>query len=116
MTKVIWLGEDQGDIPGPSFTTCYGGLKFSKGEPVELTDPDMIRRAKGNPNFNVIEGKQKEESHGESQTQKEQGKEQSEVKEQSKDYRETEKGTGYSPVKKKVRKRKERTADSGAAV
>ena len=67
MTKVIWLGEDTEDIAGPSFTTCYG-LKFPKGDAVEVTDPDALRRAKGNLQFKVIEGKQ-EDSHGESQTQ-----------------------------------------------
>jgi hypothetical protein len=109
MTKVIWLGEDSTDVAGPSFTTCYG-LKFPKGEAVELTDPDAIRRAKGNLNFKVEETKQ-ENSHGESQTQDEDKiEDKGEAKE--KDYREREKGTGYSPVKKKVRKKKPPAQDA----
>ena len=55
MAKVTWLGEDSDGIAGPSFTTCFD-RKFPKGEAVELTDPDMIRRASGNPFFKVEEG------------------------------------------------------------
>lgn len=53
--KIIWLGEDElhGGGAGPSFTTAYGGIKFPKGEPVEVSDPDSIRRAQGNPQFKV---------------------------------------------------------------
>ena len=101
MTKVIWLGEDSADVAGPSFTTCYG-LKFPKGEAVELTDPDAIRRAKGNLNFKVEETKQ-ENSHGESQTQ---GEDKIEDKGEAKEKGYRENRTGYSPVKKKVRKKK----------
>lgn len=56
MTKVTWLGEDGDGVAGPSFTTCFG-RKFPKGEAVELTDEDMIRRASTNPFFSV-EGKE----------------------------------------------------------
>lgn len=52
MARVLWLGEDGEGVAGPSFTTCFG-KKFPKGEPVELTDADMIRRAAGNPFFRV---------------------------------------------------------------
>lgn len=52
MTKVTWLGEDGDGVAGPSFTTCFG-MKFPKGEPVEIDDPDMVRRASGNPFFSV---------------------------------------------------------------
>ncbi len=114
MAKVIWVGEDTDDVPGPSFTTCYGGLKFPKGVPVEVTDEDAIRRARGNLNFKVLEEgkKQQEKSHGavigEGQTQDEGQKEQVKVEAKTKDYdyRESEKGSGYSPVKKRVRKKK----------
>lgn len=52
MASVTWIGEDQGDVPGPSFTTCYG-RKFHKGQPVEITDEDTLKRARGNPFFDV---------------------------------------------------------------
>lgn len=60
MAQVTWKGEDElhvnlenGSGAGPSFTKAFGGIKFPKGEPVEITDPDFIRRAKGNPFFTV---------------------------------------------------------------
>lgn len=53
MAKVTWLGEDTEDYAGPSFTTCFGGIKFSKGKPVEITDPDSIARARRNQFFEV---------------------------------------------------------------
>lgn len=109
MAKVIWLGEDTEDMPGPSFTTCYG-LKFPKDVPVEVTDEDAIRRARGNLNFKVIEEKKQEKGHGavlgESQTQGEEGQNAIEAKTKGYDFRKTEKGSGYSPVKKRVRKKK----------
>lgn len=56
MAKVTWLGEDElhGNGAGPSFTT-WAGLKFPKGEAVDVTNPDMLRRAKGNRFFRVQE-------------------------------------------------------------
>lgn len=103
MVKVIWVGEDTADIPGPSFTTCYG-LKFPKDVPVEVTDEDAIRRARGNLNFKVIEETKQEKSHGAvlGEVKEEQGK----AKTKDYDFRQGEKGSGYSPVKKKVRKKK----------
>lgn len=55
MAKVTWLGEDQLHGPGlagPSFTT-WKGIKFPKDVPVDVTDQDIIRRAKGNVFFKV---------------------------------------------------------------
>lgn len=52
MAKITWLGEDTSDVSGPSFTTCFG-LKFPKGEAVEVTDKDIIARAKKNKFFEV---------------------------------------------------------------
>lgn len=55
MTRITWLGEDELDgpgIPGPSFT-FWNGIKFRKGEPVEIDDPTMIRKARGNQFFEV---------------------------------------------------------------
>jgi hypothetical protein len=56
MTTLTWLGEDTEDYAGPSFTT-WGNRKFPKDKPVEVDNPDMIRRAKGNRFFRVDEVK-----------------------------------------------------------
>ncbi len=53
MAKLTWLGEDTPDVSGPSFTTAFGGIKFPKGEPVEVADKDIIRRAQKNQYFEV---------------------------------------------------------------
>lgn len=52
MARVTWLGEDADGRAGPSFTTCFG-MKFPKGEPVEVVDKDIIARARRNPFFEV---------------------------------------------------------------
>lgn len=56
MTTLTWLGESDDKIgyAGPAFTT-WGGLKFPVNVAVEVTDKDMIRRAKGNRFFEVHE-------------------------------------------------------------
>ena len=55
MARITWRGEDDlhDGKPGPSFTTAYGGIKFPKGEPVEINDKDIIATARGNPFFEV---------------------------------------------------------------
>jgi len=53
MAKLTWLGEDTESVPGPSFTTAFGGVKFIKGVAVEVADKDIIARAKKNPFFEV---------------------------------------------------------------
>jgi len=57
MTTITWRGEDdlhpEGQA-GPSFTK-WNGIKFPKDTPVEVDNPDMIRRAKGNRFFEVHE-------------------------------------------------------------
>lgn len=53
MAKLTWLGEDGPEVPGPSFTTAFGGIRFPKGEAVEVTDKDTIARARKNPFFEV---------------------------------------------------------------
>jgi len=42
MARLTWLGEDElhNGNPGPSFTTAFGGIKFPKGEAVEVTDKE----------------------------------------------------------------------------
>lgn len=52
MAKITWLGEDEAGVAGPSFTTCFD-KKFPKGEAVEVTDKDIIARARKNPFFEV---------------------------------------------------------------
>lgn len=53
MAKFTWLGEDEPGVAGPSFTTAFGGIKFPKGEAVEVTDKDFILRARKSPFFEV---------------------------------------------------------------
>lgn len=68
MAKLTWLGEDelhrtvtpQGvtvDAAGPSFTT-WRNIKFNKGQAVDVTDADIIAKAKRNPFFKVEEGEE----------------------------------------------------------
>ncbi len=52
MAKLTWLGEDTENYAGPSYTTCFD-MKFPKGQPVEVTDPDTIKRARKNRFFEV---------------------------------------------------------------
>jgi hypothetical protein len=52
MAKITWLGEDTNEYAGPSFTTAFD-MKFPKGEPVEVTDKDIIARARRNQFFEV---------------------------------------------------------------
>ena len=55
MAKLTWLGEDElhNGAPGPSFTTAFGGIKFPKGEPVEVTDKAIIAKARNHNYFEV---------------------------------------------------------------
>lgn len=62
--KITWLGEDadhEGGA-GPSNMT-WKGVKFPIREAVEVSDPDMIRRAKGNKFFKVEEVEPKPVEH-----------------------------------------------------
>jgi len=52
MAKLTWLGEDTQGVAGPSFTTCFD-MKFPKGEAVEVSDKDIIKRAQKNRFFEV---------------------------------------------------------------
>lgn len=58
MVMITWTGEDEyhNGGAGPSFTT-WGPYKFDKDKAVEVTDKDIIRRAKGNKFFKVEEQK-----------------------------------------------------------
>lgn len=68
--NITWLGEDhlhfevdnegnKKDGFGPS-ATIWNGVTFPKGQPVEVTNPRMIEKAKGNQFFEV-EGHVKDE-------------------------------------------------------
>lgn len=63
MAKITWLGEENlhrtvthdgltVESAGPSFTVAFG-VKFPKGEAVEVTDKSIIERAKKNIFFKV---------------------------------------------------------------
>lgn len=52
MAKLTWLGEDEPGVAGPSFTFAFE-RKFPKGEAVEVTDKDIIARARRNRFFEV---------------------------------------------------------------
>ena len=55
MAKITWLGEDDlhDGVAGPSFCIGFGGIKFPKGHPVEVTDKSIIERARKNHFFDV---------------------------------------------------------------
>ena len=120
MAKITWKGEDDpvNDIPGPSWNT-WNGIRFPKGQPVEINDPGMIASARDNQFYIVAEGTRHGEKKDEAQDQgekqkppsleeKAQDKERLERNEPEKDYdyREAEKVSGYSPKKKKGRPKK----------
>jgi hypothetical protein len=137
MTKVIWLGEDSEDEPGPSWM-MWNGVKFRKDQPVEVTDAHMLAKARANRFYKVIEDKkpdQKEASMddmvdvkrvlkpGRIYTEQEMRDEQTKAQEKELEnkaqdlkekverkkynYRQAEKGSGYSPQKPKAKKEKE---------
>lgn len=55
MAKITWLGEDEyhNGASGPSFCVGFDGIKFPKGQPVEVTNKAFIEKAKGNKFFEV---------------------------------------------------------------
>ena len=48
--KLVWLGNDADDLE-----TVWNEIKFLRGVPTEVDDPVMIRKAKGNPYYEVVE-------------------------------------------------------------
>jgi hypothetical protein len=57
MAKVVWLGEDHlhdDERGGPTFTV-WNGVKFPKGQEVEVTNEKALAKARGNPFFKVID-------------------------------------------------------------
>jgi hypothetical protein len=129
MAKITWLGEDDpvNDIPGPSWNT-WNGIRFPKGQPVEINDAGMISSARQNqfyrveeatkPREKIDEAQDKDERQDPPQVTLEQAaqelKKRLERKEQKKtyDYREAEKVSGYTPKK---RGRKPKTPNPGVA-
>lgn len=55
MAKLTWIGEDDlhNGGAGPSFTTAFGGIKFPKGESVEVSDEAIVAKARNNQYFKV---------------------------------------------------------------
>ena len=65
MAQVTWKGEDELHVrlnedghevggAGPSFTT-WNGVKFPKGEPVEIRSYFAVQKAVNNPFFDVTD-------------------------------------------------------------
>lgn len=48
--KLVWLGNESTDK-----ATVWNAIKFLRGVPTEVSDPVMIRKAKGNPYYEVVE-------------------------------------------------------------
>jgi hypothetical protein len=71
MAKLTWLGEDElhNGAPGPSFCVGFGGIKFPKGTPVEVTDKEIIAKARINQFFEVsgVPGRPPKADHVEEQ-------------------------------------------------
>ena len=55
MAKITWLGEDEyhNGAPGPSFCVGFGGIKFPKGEAVEVRSHALVQKALNNQFFEV---------------------------------------------------------------
>jgi len=55
MAKLTWLGEDDlhNGGAGPSFTEAFGGVKFPKGEAVDVRSAAIVKKAQDNPYFTV---------------------------------------------------------------
>ena len=48
--KLVWLGNESEDLE-----TVWNEITFLRGVPTEVSDPVMIRKAKGNPYYEVVE-------------------------------------------------------------
>lgn len=55
MAKLTWIGEEElhNGGAGPSFTLAFGGIKFPKGEAVEVRSYAIVQKALNNPFFEV---------------------------------------------------------------
>lgn len=56
MANLTWKGEDDlhGEgAAGPSFTKAFGGIKFPKGEAVEVRSHAIVQKALNNQFFEV---------------------------------------------------------------
>lgn len=98
MTKIMWIGFKNADDPP---FIAWNGITFPLNVAVEVTDEHMIRKARGNQYFSVEEAKHETETKIEEQAKIETQVEPAEETDHSK----AEKNSGYSPVKKKSRKR-----------
>lgn len=57
MATLTWIGEDDlhNGGAGPSFTHAFGGMKFPKGQAVEVRSGSIVQKALNNPFFEVDE-------------------------------------------------------------
>ena len=55
MAKLTWLGEEElhNGGAGPSFTLAFGGIKFPKGQEVEVRSFAIVQKALTNQFFEV---------------------------------------------------------------
>lgn len=55
MATLTWIGEDDlhNGGAGPSFTHAFGGIKFPKGEAVEVRSFAIVQKALSNQFFEV---------------------------------------------------------------
>ena len=59
MAKLTWLGEqDYGEGETPLSACTWNGVLFTAGDKVEISDPWMIAKARGNRFFRVENGKE----------------------------------------------------------
>jgi predicted transposase YbfD/YdcC len=116
MTKITWLGEDTETHAGPSFVV-WNGIRFAKDVAVDVSDEYMIRKAHGNRFFKVskeaspneVEAKIEEQNKIEEQTEIEQVR-------QEADHGKAEGAPGYTPVKKKARKKAKTRSGAAAGI
>jgi hypothetical protein len=117
MALVTWLGEDTEREPGPSYNT-WNGIRFPKGEPVEIADEHMIEVARTNQFYRVEEQDEKKVQEIENDLAQEDKKklkaalEREEFK-KTYHYKDADKVSGYTPKKKRA-KAKPKHASGGA--
>lgn len=67
MAKVTWKGEDElhNGGAGPSFTHAFGGIKFPKGQEVDVRAHAFVQKALNNPFFDVEDADDVDDAPGE---------------------------------------------------
>jgi len=106
MISITWLGEDTETEAGPSFV-IWNGVKFPKGEAVQVADAYMVAGARDNRFFRVDEEERKRGQAQEAEIEKQE----TEKQEEAFDYSKAENKSGYSPKKQKRKKPKPSPTD-----